>query len=399
MAFEFIRAMRVGPLSAAAVAILVGGSPSPHAQEEIPLKVSDFAEGGPEDVFAKLAPLKDLAAAGEGKIALLLPDTRSSPRWMTADAPGFVRAFAEMGLTTDDYIILNAQGSPQTQRTQAEQAITDGASVILITNLDSGSSASIQADAVAQGVKVIDYDRLTLLGSASFYVSFDNQNVGERMGEGLVKCLDDWNVEDPQIFHLGGSPTDNNATLVERGYDSVLNKLYDSGAATKVGAVRVPNWDPAVGLTMFEQAWQANPEINAVLSGHDPMAQSVNSVLKNNGVGPRTVPTTGQDATLTGLQNVLADWQCMTVYKPIYRQAAAAAAVAVIVRAGLTPGPQLVNGEYDAESHMVPSILLDLVTVDKSNMADTVVRDGFVDPAELCAGDFADLCTANGIEF
>jgi D-xylose transport system substrate-binding protein len=121
------------------------------------------------------------------------------------------------------------------------------------------------------------------------------------------------------------------------------------------------------------------------------------SVLKNAGVQPHTVPTTGQDAVLYALQNILADWQCMTVYKPIYRETAAAAAVAVIARAGLTPGPNLVNGEYDAQSHKVPSILLDLVTVDKTNMASTVVADKFVDPKELCVGEFADLCTANGI--
>ncbi len=143
---------------------LSAGVCGPAVAQSVSLKVSDFAEGGPEEVFAKLAPLKALAAKGKGKIAVLLPDTRSSTRWMTADAPGFERAFKEMGLTTDDYIISNAQGSPQTQRTQAEQAITSGASILLITNLDSGSAAAIQADAESKGVVVIDYDRLTLNG-------------------------------------------------------------------------------------------------------------------------------------------------------------------------------------------------------------------------------------------
>lgn len=391
---------KVGPALLATACLSLGATAptASLAQEGVNLKVSDFAEGGPEDVFGKLPQLKELAASGKGKIAVLLPDTRSSTRWMGADAPGFERAFKEMGLTPDDYIIANAQGSPQTQRTQAEQAITDGASVLLITNLDSGSGAAIQADAESKGVVVIDYDRLTLNGSAKFYVSFNNKNVGERMAQGLVKCIADWGVKDPNIYHLGGSPTDNNATLVEQGYDEVLAKaFYDEGKAKKVGAVRVPNWDNQVGLTMFEQALQANPQINAVLTGNDGLAQSVISVLKNAGVQPRTVPTTGQDAVLYALQNILADWQCMTVYKPIYRETAAAAAVAVIVRAGLTPGENLVNGEYDAESHKVPSILLDLVTVDKTNMASTVVADKFVDSKELCVGEFADLCAANGI--
>ena len=171
-----------------------------------------------------------------------------------------------------------------------------------------------------KGVTTVDYDRLTLNGSAKYYVSFDNENVGVRMGEGLRKCIADWNVKDPKIFELGGSPTDNNATLVEKGYDSVLSKLYDAKKATKVGEVRVTNWDNQIGLTMFQQALQAHPEINAVLSGNDGLAQSVISVLKNSGVKAHTVPTTGQDADLPNFQNVLSDWQCMTVYKPIYRR-------------------------------------------------------------------------------
>jgi D-xylose transport system substrate-binding protein len=380
-----------------ATAMLLSMASAATARAPVTLKVSDFAIGGPDEVFSKLDQLKPLVGEGKGKIAVLLPDTRSSSRWVTADAVGFERAFKEMGLTPDDYIISNAQGSPDMQRTQAEQAITAGASVLLITNLDSGSGAAIQADANAKGVVVIDYDRLTLNGSAKFYVSFDNKNVGERMAQGLLKCIDDWHVKAPEIYILGGSPTDNNATLVEQGYNEVLDPIFAANKAVKLGAVRVPNWDSQVALTMFQQALQVHPTINAVLSGVDGFAQSTISVLKNNGVPARTVPTTGQDATIVGLQNILADYQCMTVYKPIYRETAAAAAVAVMIRAGVTPGADLVNGEYDAESHKVPSILLDLVTVDKANMAATVVADKFVDPKDLCTGEFGKLCTENGI--
>ena len=216
------------------------------------VKVSDFTSGGPDEVFAKLAEFKDVAAAGKGKIAILLPDTRSAARWANADAPYFERAFETLGMSKSDYMILNAQGSPSAQQTQAEQAITNGASTILLTNLDSGSGAAIQESAAAKGVAVIDYDRLTVEGSAKYYVAFDNEDVGKREGEGLVQCIEDWGVESPEIFHLGGSPTDNNATLVEKGYDSVLDALYSAGSANKVGAVRVTNWDNQVGQTMFE---------------------------------------------------------------------------------------------------------------------------------------------------
>ena len=183
------------------------------------LTVKDFTTGGPSGILGQLAKLKPVAAAGKGKIAVLLPDTRSSARWATEDAPGFARAFQAMGLSPSDYIISNAQGSPATQQTQAEQAITQGASVILIANLDSGSGAAIETNAKAQGVVSLDYDRLTLKGAASYYVSFDGVAVGKLLGEGLVAGIKALKVAKPMIYELGGSPTDNNGTLFEKGYE------------------------------------------------------------------------------------------------------------------------------------------------------------------------------------
>lgn len=354
--------------------------------------------GSPEAVLDLLKPLKSIAAAGKGKIAVLLPDTQSSARYVEQDTPDFEKAFAAMGISKDDYMILNAQNSTQTQQTQAEQAISNGASVLLLDNLDSGSGAAIQADAREKGVPTIDYDRLTVGGSADYYVSFDNQYVGTALAEGLTKCIADWSVADPDVYILAGSPTDNNATLSQVGIDGVIKPLVSDGKMKLVDAVRVPNWDNQVGQTMFEQAYTAHHEIDAVLTGNDGLAQSVISVLKNQGVKAKTVPTTGQDATLQGMQNILAGYQCMSVYKQVYVEAAAAAALAVMVRAGVTPPKDLVNGSYDAKSKKVPSVLLKPVTVDASNMNDTVIRDGVVKPAELCAGDFAEACAKAGIK-
>jgi D-xylose transport system substrate-binding protein len=381
-------------LLAGAIA-LAGGSVAAAAG----LTAADLAAGGGQDVtFAKLAALKDVAAAGKGKIAVLLPDTQSSARWESVDAPGFAAAFQAMGLTPDDYIIVNAQNSAQTQQTQAEQAITQGASVILIANLDSGSSAAIQAAAKAQGVVSIDYDRLTLNGDASYYVSFDNVAVGKLQGEGLVAAIKDWGVKDPVIFELGGSPTDNNGTLFEQGYDSVLQPLYDAKTATLASRIRVPGWDNQQGATLFEQGLQANPAINAVLAANDGLGQSAISILKNNKVPPKTVPVTGQDATLQGAQNILAGYQYMTVYKPIYEEVAGAAALAVLARANLTPAAALLNGEVDAQNHKTPSLLLTPQSVTAANLQSTVIADKFIDPAQLCTGDFAAMCTTAGIK-
>ena len=357
------------------------------------LKAQDFTSGGPDAVYGQLTKLKDIAAAGKGKIAILLPDTRSSARWATQDAPGFEKAFQAMGLTPNDYIIDNAQGSPQTQQTQAEQAITQGASVIVETNLDSGSGAAIEANAKSQGVVSIDYDRLTLGGDASYYVSFDGVAVGKLLGQGLMQCISDWHVKQPQVYELGGSPTDNNGTLFQTGYDEVLDKAYADKKATKVGEVRVPNWDNQVGETMFQQAYQAHSNINAVLAANDGLGQSVISVLKNQKAPPNTVPVTGQDATLQGAQNILAGYQCMTVYKPIYEEVAAAAAIAVIARGHQTPGAALANGATDNQKTKVSSVLLTPQSVTQKNMETTVIADKFIDPKQLCSGEFASMCS------
>ncbi|MGN6759834.1 MAG: substrate-binding domain-containing protein [Leifsonia sp.] len=375
-----------------------GGSSS-TAAANVTLTAEQLSKAGsPEAVLNLLKPLKGIASAGKGKIAVLLPDTQSSARYVEQDTPDFEKAFAAMGISKDDYMILNAQNSTQTQQTQAEQAISNGASVLLLDNLDSGSGAAIQADAREKGVPTIDYDRLTVGGSADYYVSFDNQYVGTALAQGLTQCISDWSVADPNVYILAGSPTDNNATLSQVGIDNVIKPLVSDGKMKLIDAVRVPNWDNQVGQTMFEQAYTAHSQINAVLTGNDGLAQSVISVLKNQGVKPRTVPTTGQDATLQGMQNILAGYQCMSVYKQVYVEAAAAAALAVMVRAGVTPPKDLVNGSYDAKSKKVPSVLLKPVSVDARNMNDTVIRDGVVKAAELCTGDFAEACAKAGIK-
>jgi D-xylose transport system substrate-binding protein len=159
----------------------------------------------------------------------------------------------------------------------------------------------------------------------------------------------------------------------------------------------VPNWDNQVGETMFQQAFQAHKEINAVLAANDGLAQSAISVLKNEKIPPHTVPLTGQDATLQGVQNILADYQCMTVYKPIYEQVAAAAAIAVFARARQSPPAGLLNGSVDAQGHKVPSVLLSAESVTRDNIQSTVVADKFIDPAQLCTGQFAGVCIKIGI--
>ena len=154
-----------------------------------------------------------------GKVGVILPDTESSVRWESADRPALEAAFEEAGV---EYDIQNAEGDAETMAQIADSMIGDGVTVLAIVNLDSASGAAIQEKAASQGVATIDYDRLTLGGSAEYYVSFDNTVVGELQGQGLADCLGD---KAANIIFLNGSPTDNNATLFSDGAHSVLDAI------------------------------------------------------------------------------------------------------------------------------------------------------------------------------
>lgn len=359
---------------------------------EVVISVDDFGSD-----FSVMEQLQPLAEAGEGMVAVLLPDTTTSARYESFDRPYLEQAFEAAGLSPDQYKIDNAQGSAQTMQTQAEAAITEGASVLLVDALDSGSGAAIEADATSKGVRVIDYDRLVKGGAEDrVYVSFDNVNVGELIGEGAVSCIEEWGVQDPNVLVMAGDPTDNNALLFKEGYMSVLNPLFDDGSYVNAGEP-AGTWTPSEAATTFSQQYTANPDINAAITPNDDNANAVIAQLQAQGVPPETFPTTGQDASTPGLQNVLEGYQCGTVYKPIYLEAQAAAAVALYFRAGMEPPDELINGETDDDGDAVASVLLPPVWVTTDNMADTVVADEAVEVSELCISELADACDAAGI--
>jgi D-xylose transport system substrate-binding protein len=326
-----------------------------------------------------------------GKVAVLLPDSQSSVRWETVDRPFLQQAFEDAGVEVE---IQNAEGDPATQQQQAEQAITNGATVLLLVNLDSGSGAAIAANAKSQDVSVIDYDRLTLDTDATdYYVSFDNEVVGNLQGEGLVACMEDSGVSNPAVAVLNGSPTDNNATLFKNGYDAVINPLFDSGDWTEVDDQSVPDWDNQQALTIFEQMLQgANNEIDGVLAANDGLANSVISALKQRKLD--AIPVTGQDATLQGIQNIVAGDQCMTVYKAIKNEADAAAELAIALANGEEP---TTDATVNNNTEDVPAVLLEPVPVTIDNIGDYLGEPDFPKQEEICAGKLADACEEAGI--
>jgi D-xylose transport system substrate-binding protein len=346
-----------------------------------------------------MAALKPLASAGKGKVAAILPDTTSSTRYVEFDQPDIQKALTSAGLSSSDIIVQNALGSDSTQFSDAQSDITKGATVLMVDPLDSGVGARIEAYAKSHGVGVIDYDRLTLGGTRQYYVSFNNVLVGKTMGQGFVTCAAAWKVAKPNVLIMHGAVTDNNATLFYQGYyNQVLQPLISAGKYVDAGHP-AGTWDPPTALTSFEAAYTKNHNINSALIPNDENAAPIITYLKTHGVKPRTFPTTGQDATLTGLQNILTGYQCGTVYKPIYLEAQAAAALAMYMRAGKTPPSSLVNGAtQDTQSHVsVPSVLETPIWVTPSNMNATIVKDHFVPTAQLCSGAAAAGCKAAGI--
>jgi D-xylose transport system substrate-binding protein len=371
-----------------------GSSPSGSSGGSVPqLSLNQI-----NNTFSAMAMLKPLVAKGKGNIAVILPDTVTSTRYVEFDAPYLKESFQKAGLSASQYSVQNALGSDATQFSDAQTAITKGASVLVVDAIDSGVGAHIESYAKAHGVAVIDYDRLVLGGSRKYYVSFDNVKVGTLIGQGLVSCVSAWGVKKPQVIVMKGAPTDNNATLFAQGYDAVLKPKFSS-AGWKDVSNPAGTWDPPTALSEFQQQYTAHKNINAALIPNDENGAPIIHYLQNQGIKAKTFPTTGQDATLTGLQNILLGYQCGTVYKPIYLEAQAAAALALYTRAGATPPTSLANGTtQDTQAKVaVKSALLPPTWVTTTNMNSTVIADKFVPASQLCAGKYASACKSAGI--
>jgi D-xylose transport system substrate-binding protein len=318
------------------------------------------------------------------KVCALLPDTKSSTRYTLFDAPYLKAAFRRANIPAQ---VLNALGSAQKQRSQAEQCMTQGAKVVLLDQLDPASGKSITNFIVSRKGKVIDYDRLVVGSKASYYVSFNNVVVGKLQGKGLVAALKARGLysRKPVIAELNGDVKDNNAKLFKQGYDSILKPLYNNGTFTKAkSGDQWTDWDPIKARRIFDQMLARNSnKINGVLAANDGIAGAVIASLKAHKL--KSIPLTGQDATPTGVQFILAGWQSGTVYKSVRKEANAAAAAAIaIVKGKPVPG---VNGNVSGTK----SILLTPVWITKKNYK-LLFREGFLKRSQVCRGQYAKFC-------
>ncbi|HEY1627069.1 MAG TPA: substrate-binding domain-containing protein [Streptosporangiaceae bacterium] len=407
-------ALVVIPVVASAAALLVAGcsssssssAPSGSSSSSGSSPSSSSGSGASASIsatnltndFSAMAGLKDIASKGKGSVAVILPDTTSSARYTEFDAPYLTKALQTAGLDSSQFSVQNAQGSDTTEFTDAQEAITKGATVLIMDPLDSGVGAQIENYAKSHGVDVVDYDRITSSGSRQYYVSFDNVKVGTLIGDGFVSCSSDWGVKKPEVLVMKGAPTDNNATLFAQGYDAVLKPHFDDGSFVLVGTP-AGTWDPPTAESEFQQQFTAHKNINSAVVPNDENAAPIITYLQRQGIKAKTFPVTGQDATLVGLQNILSGYQCGTVYKPIYQEAQAAAALALFLRASQTPPSSLVNGttKDPGNGTEVPSVLLTPEWVTTKNMNDTVIADKFVEASQLCTSQYADDCKSAGI--
>ena len=317
----------------------------------------------------------------------LMPDTKTSVRWEQFDKPYLQKAFKAAGISAR---VVNAQGDPQKQKTQADQCISDGAKVLIIAPIDSGSAAAIEKAAAAKGVKSIDYDRQVEGGSAVLYASFDGHQVGVLQGKAVVQGLraNGMYSKKPVVASLWGGQEDANSYLFKGGVDQVLNPLYKNGTLKKGPQQFVPGWDNQKAGTIFEQMLiKTSNKIDGVAAANDGLANAVVVALKAHKLKP--VPLSGQDATTQGVQNIISGWQTATVFKDVRKLATATANAAIKIVKGQKPpttGFVTTKGRSKEPAYLIPP-----QSITKANYK-LLFTGGFLKKGDVCNGTYAKYC-------
>jgi D-xylose transport system substrate-binding protein len=375
-------------IAVAAIAGLgIAGCSSKKKAATAPTSAATSAAASATSAATSAAASATASGAAGGTVGVILPDTQSSTRWETADRPALTKAFADAGITAD---IQNALGDKAKFQSIAQGMIQAKVKVLIITDIDPSTSIQVESDAGAAGIKVIDYDRLVLGGSAAYYASYDGVQVGVEQGQ----CLADALKAKPNagVIFIDGSPTDNNATLFGQGAHSVLDKA----PIKKISEQAIPGWDNAQAGKTFTQLLTANGnKLDGAYVMNDGMAQSVITVLKAQGLNGK-VPVTGQDATKEGLTSILQGDQTCTIYKDAAAEAGAAAKLAVAIIKGTDAGATQTS--HDPKGNRdVPSVLLKPELITKANVG-RPIETGAVKYADVCSGAIVALCTAAGIK-
>jgi D-xylose transport system substrate-binding protein len=327
-----------------------------------------------------------------GKIAFLLPESKTT-RYEQQDRPNFIARVRQL-CAGCEVLYSNADQDAAKQQQQAEQAITNGAKVMVLDAVDVKAAGAIVTRAKQAGIPVISYGRLISDADLDYYVSIDPKKVGEQQGQSLLAALKQAGKPTGPVVAIHGSPTDSNAPPYKEGAHSVLDKAGVKFAKE----FDTPDWSPDKAQTEMEQAITGvgKDGFAGVYVANDGMASGAIAAMKGASIDPASRPVTGQDAEVAGLQRILAGEQLMTVYQPIKKIASASADLAVALAKGEKP-PAIATAKTDNGKEQVPSVLIDTVVITKDNIDDTVIKDGFVTPAQLCTGKYAQACQTAGI--
>jgi len=325
-------------------------------------------------------------AAPSGTVAFLMPD-QASTRYEQHDFPGFK---AEMNKLCPDCKVLyqNANADVSTQQQQFNSVIAQGAKVIVLDPVDSTAAASLVHMAQAQGIKVIAYDRPVPSTPANYYVSFDNEGIGKAIAQSLVEHLKETNVPTSKggVLEVNGSPTDAAAGLIKKGIHA---GLAGSGYKT-LAEYDTPDWAPPKAQQWVSgQITRFGSQIVGVVAANDGTGGGAVAAFKAAGVNP-VPPVTGNDATLAGLQLIIAGDEYNTILKPSEIVAAAAAKVAVGFLSGQAP-------KGDTTLFNTPTQLFKPAVITAKNLKAEVVDKGFANAKDLCSDRYAEGCKKLGI--
>jgi D-xylose transport system substrate-binding protein len=333
------------------------------------------------------------SGGGGPKIGFLLPENET-PRYEAHDRPEFEENVEKL---CEDCEILysNATEDASKQQSQAEAALTQGVEVLVLDPVDAASAAAIVEKAKAQNVPVLSYDRLIENAEVDYYVSFDNVRVGELQAKTLSKKLKEDGAASGPIVMINGDPADSNAALFKEG----AHKGFESAGVNIAKEYDTPEWSPTNAQNEMQQAITAlgNNGFEGVYAANDETGGGAIAAMKGAGIDPEEKPTTGQDATVAGVQRILVGQQYMTVYKATDKETKVAAEIAVDLAEGKEFPQSKITDEPNNGKVKVPSVLLEPVAVTKENIKGTVVADGFITPSELCTGPYAKACEEAGI--
>jgi D-xylose transport system substrate-binding protein len=318
----------------------------------------------------------------EGTIAFLLPESKTA-RYEATDRPVFEARVRQLG----DYRLLysNADQDAAKQQSQAEAALASGIDVLVLDPVDAEAAVSIVAAANSQGVPVIAYDRLPAGGELAYYVSFDNENIGEQQAEAFAAEVGATEGSSG-ILLLNGSPTDPNAAQFKSGAHQVL----DATGMRVLGEFDTPDWSPDQAQNWVAgQITQYGSRIVGIYAANDGTAGGAIAALQAANVEPLPV-VSGQDAELAGIQRIVAGDQYLTIYKAMREQARLAAEAAVALARGGSV-------EADTEVAGTPATILPAEVVTLENVMTTVVADGLYSIDDICTPDYAAACARAGL--